>query len=396
MENKELITSAIRYIQNNPKENLSLRNIARAAGFSLTYFDALFQKHTGYSPVEYSRVYKLTRSALKLRRTDKSILDVALEFGYQSPESFTRAFKGLYSLTPSEYREKYSEMAVTWHDLSSKITLSRFGREFPEFKPISQEAALDFLFTHDPLKYGEDIVGVTVADTAALTLDDPGDPQSFIYVSDYNDVWPTVDLVCVDERSAVRYAELLTSSGVSSFSLHLDPDADWIELDVTAAKAGLVCNRSFDMIYLEGESPALSSEDVRELTPEDLTSIRVFKERGGCAENHVRAIQISFEKKGNTGLHPVGLFKGGELAALAMPTIDAVRNFRKYDIGAIFTLDAGSNDVERIWRYVISMCRSDSAYIGNAGAKDDDSPLSVAVCESVGLTKVAEYRKYCK
>lgn len=56
MENKNLIDKAIRFIQNNPKDNLSLQSIADNAGFSLTYFDAIFRQHTGYSPVEYSRI----------------------------------------------------------------------------------------------------------------------------------------------------------------------------------------------------------------------------------------------------------------------------------------------------------------------------------------------------
>ena len=75
---KTLIEKAIKFIQDGSKENLSLQEIADKAGFSLTYFDALFKKHTGYSPVEYSRVYKLTRSALELRRTDKKIIDIAI------------------------------------------------------------------------------------------------------------------------------------------------------------------------------------------------------------------------------------------------------------------------------------------------------------------------------
>ena len=54
---KTLIGKAIKFIQGGSKENLSLQEIADKAGFSLTYFDALFKKHTGYSPVEYSRVY---------------------------------------------------------------------------------------------------------------------------------------------------------------------------------------------------------------------------------------------------------------------------------------------------------------------------------------------------
>ena len=113
MENKNLIDKAIGFIQKNPQNNLSLQSIADNAGFSLTYFDAIFRQHTGYSPVEYSRIYKLTRSALELRRTPKTVLEIALDFGYASPESFTRAFKSFYSITPSEYREKYSGEAVT-------------------------------------------------------------------------------------------------------------------------------------------------------------------------------------------------------------------------------------------------------------------------------------------
>ena len=101
---KTLIEKAIKFIQCGSKENLSLQEIADKAGFSLTYFDALFKKHTGYGPVEYSRVYKLTRSALELRRTDKKIIDIALDFGYESPEAFARAFKKFYSLSPSEFK----------------------------------------------------------------------------------------------------------------------------------------------------------------------------------------------------------------------------------------------------------------------------------------------------
>lgn len=78
MENKKLIDKAIRFIQENPKTNLSLQNIAENAGFSLTYFDTVFRSHTGYSPVEYSRIYKLTRSALELRRTKKLFLKFLL------------------------------------------------------------------------------------------------------------------------------------------------------------------------------------------------------------------------------------------------------------------------------------------------------------------------------
>ena len=398
MENNELITKAIRYIQKNPKENLLLQSIAENAGFSLTYFDLLFHKHTGYSPVEYSRVYKLTRSALELRRSDKSVLDIALDFGYQSPESFSRAFKSFYSMTPSEYREKFSQKAVTWHDLSSQITLSRFGKEFPMLKPVSHESALDYMFTHDRLKFGENLIGLTVADTAVLTLDDPDNLQSFICVSDYNDAEPAVDLVCIDEDSAIRYLDILSKTDRVDFKMRVEPGTEWERFNAAAAATRLLCKVSYDMMYLEKTALPAKSDNVRELNPQDTPLIRQFKERGGCGENHIRAIEIAFDRKGNEGMRSVGLFRDGEITALAMPQLDVVRDFRKYDIGAIFTLDGvrAKQDVEAVWRFVISMSISDNAYIGNADAKDDDSPLGVDTCEKMGLTKVAESRRYTK
>ena len=122
MENKNLIDKAIGFIQKNPKDNLSLQSIADNAGFSLTYFDAIFRQHTGYSPVEYSRIYKLTRSALELRRTQKTVLEIALDFGYASPESFTRAFSKFHGVTPTEVR---GGAAITaFSRLSVKLILS--------------------------------------------------------------------------------------------------------------------------------------------------------------------------------------------------------------------------------------------------------------------------------
>jgi AraC-like DNA-binding protein len=209
MENKNLIDKAIGFIQKNPKDNLSLQSIADNAGFSLTYFDAIFRQHTGYSPVEYSRIYKLTRSALELRRTQKSVLEIALDFGYASPESFTRAFKSFYSITPSEYREKYSSEPVTWHDLSGKIAISHFRQCFPELKVSSIELALDFCFTHNPLKYAENIVGMTIAESEILTLGNPDNLEHFICVSDYNSAEPSIDLICENEEDALSYLKLL-------------------------------------------------------------------------------------------------------------------------------------------------------------------------------------------
>lgn len=400
MENKNLIDKAIGFIQKNPKDNLSLQSIADNAGFSLTYFDAIFRQHTGYSPVEYSRIYKLTRSALELRRTQKTILEIALEFGYASPESFTRAFKNFYSISPSEYREKYAQKAVTWHDLSGRIAISHFRRSFPELTVSDIDFALDFCFTHNPLKYAEDIVNMTVVESEILTLGDPTSLEHFVYVSDYNSVEPSIMLICENEQDALPYLKLFAKLQNPKFSIRRSVDTEWEAFDAEIAKLGLTCRYGYDMIYPHDTVtvPEYEGMEIRTLGLEDMPHIKTFKQSGGCAECHVRAIQMCFDGKGNEGMKPMGIFDANELICLAMPALDQVRELRKYDIGAIFTLDntREAQAIDLMWKYAIDSCMMDRAIIGNANADEDDSPLGVAACELAGLVKVAKncgYRK---
>lgn len=94
----------------------------------------------------------------------------------------------------------------------------------------------------------------------------------------------------------------------------------------------------------------------------------------------------------------MGVFANGELVCLAMPTLDQIRELRKYDIGAIFTINTNKEDeaVDLIWKYAINYCLNDNAKIGNSNAKEDDSPLGVAMCERIGLVKVAKNCGYSK
>lgn len=400
MENKNLIDKAIGFIQNNPKDNLSLQSIATNAGFSLNYFDAIFRQHTGYSPVEYSRIYKLTRSALDLRRTQKTILEIALDYGYASPESFTRAFKSFYSISPSQYREKYAKKAISWHDLSGKISISHFRRSFPELKSSDIDLALDFCFTHNPLKYAEDIVEMTVAECEVLTLGDPEALEHFIYLSDYNSVEPSVMLICENEQDALPYLKLLSKLPSPRFSIRRSVGSEWEQFDAEIARLGLTCRFGYDMIYPKDEVsvPEYEGISARLLTAEDLPFIKSFKQNGGCAECHIRAIQLCFDGTGNVGMQPMGIFADDELICLAMPALDQIRELRKYDIGAIFTTE-GTNEhkaIDLMWKYAIDHCLKNHATIGNSNADEDDSPLGVEICERVGLIKVAKncgYRK---
>lgn len=400
MENKMLIEKAIAFIQNNPKERLSLQSIADNAGFSLTYFDAIFKKHTGYSPVEYSRIYKLTRSALALRKTENTILDIALEFGYSNPESYTRVFKSFYGITPSEYRAKYAGIPLTVRDYSGKVAIGHFKRSHPELRSVNKDTALDYLFTHNPVLHAEDIVGMTVADAEVLTLSDTEEPEGFLYVADYNAPIPSGSLVCSTEIDAMQYLELLSKNETFSFSVRIPPEEEWNAFQTEAAKHGMTCRRSYDMAYLENaiEVPNNPSMEVRELNAEDMSLVRKFRQRGGCADCHVRGLQAHFDHKGNEGERAFGLFYNGDLVCLATPVLDSVREMKKYDIGALFAIGQGNTPeaIEYIWKYVIDACMKSGAVLGNASATEGDDLLSVAASEGVGMIKVAKVCRYSK
>ena len=397
MENKTLIDKAIGYIQANPKEKPTLRNIATHAGFSLNYFDALFRCHTGYTPVEYARVYKLTRTALELRRTQKTVLEIALEFGYGSHESFTRAFKAFYGMPPVEYREHVGEKAVTWHDLSGKIAIGRFQTYFPELFPVDLELALDYCFTHNPVVYIEDMIGITVSETAVLTLDDPVSPSHFLCLSDYNESDPAITLICNKEDDGISYLNLLARLPHFRFHLHREIDSSWELFEALAKQMGVDCRIGHDMVYFHREVnlPMYDGILVRELTPTDMEQLEAFRLQGGCGPQHVNAVRIHSQGKGNLGLRPCGVFREGKLVALALPVLDQVRDLRRYDIGGIFTIEDKDHQVtELLWKFVINLSLKDRATLGNANAREDDSPIGVSVSERMGLLPSATSLHY--
>ncbi|MEH7459123.1 AraC family transcriptional regulator [Bacillus pseudomycoides] len=100
------IQKAIDYIEEDVMEKQTLRNLAHIAGFSEYHFHRVFQAMVGDSVMEYVRKRRLAQAAYQLSHTDEKIIDVALEHGFQSHETFTRAFKKLFQMTPSAYRKQ--------------------------------------------------------------------------------------------------------------------------------------------------------------------------------------------------------------------------------------------------------------------------------------------------
>lgn len=99
------IQNAIDFMELNLKGDISTTDIASKAFFSAFHFQRLFQAISGFSVQEYIRKRRLTEASILLRKTDKTILEIAVDFQYGSQEAFTRAFEGYFGMTPAKYRK---------------------------------------------------------------------------------------------------------------------------------------------------------------------------------------------------------------------------------------------------------------------------------------------------
>lgn len=95
------------YIQSHLDADLSLTQMAERSTLSPYYFHRLFHEIVGETPKQYTQRLRLERAAFDLKIRDATILEIALNWGFQAPETFTRAFKRWFGVTPGQYRASY-------------------------------------------------------------------------------------------------------------------------------------------------------------------------------------------------------------------------------------------------------------------------------------------------
>ncbi len=103
---KNRIINSQTYIWSKNEKDLALELIAKHFDLSSFHFHRLFTKYTKESLHSHLNRIKLEQSAIWLKYTNKKIIDIAIEIGYNSREGFTRAFKAHFKETPMVYRKK--------------------------------------------------------------------------------------------------------------------------------------------------------------------------------------------------------------------------------------------------------------------------------------------------
>ena len=99
------IRTAIDYMEEHLKDSISAQDVADQVYMSPFFLQRGFSLMTGYGIGEYIRNRRLYQAALDLKETDDKVIDIALQYGYETPESFTKAFSRFHSVTPSQARD---------------------------------------------------------------------------------------------------------------------------------------------------------------------------------------------------------------------------------------------------------------------------------------------------
>ncbi|MFD0717605.1 helix-turn-helix transcriptional regulator [Paenibacillus sp. GCM10027626] len=94
----------LEFIEKNLKNELCLETIASYTAISKYHFHRLFHAHVGMTLASYIRKRRLSNAASELISAEKRILDIALDYQFESQEAFTRAFKKMFHMTPGQYR----------------------------------------------------------------------------------------------------------------------------------------------------------------------------------------------------------------------------------------------------------------------------------------------------
>lgn len=128
---------SIEYIESNLDEELAIEEIAKIAFMSKFHFQRMFSMLTGYTVSEYIRNRRITKAAQELVNSNRKIIDIALKYGYESPEAFTKAFRAIHGVTPSAAK-KNSQSLKAYPKLSFQIQIK--GDVEMDYKIVGKES----------------------------------------------------------------------------------------------------------------------------------------------------------------------------------------------------------------------------------------------------------------
>ena len=315
MNHSDQITAAVSYIHAHLEdEELSAHRVAAHCGLSVDHFNRLFLEHTGFTLMAYIRYLRLNwRARVYLRNRPKmSILQIALECGYSSAESFSRAFLKECGMTPSAYRERAVHEGLPHKDFGLNATLGRrLERSYPEFREARIGEAVDVLLLKNAVAYGFDAMRMQSFGGAVMTKSTPS--EGFLWCTEYDGKLEWATVFADDYDTVADYIKTFSDRGREFSFFTLDDKATVKkELEARGVFFGTleraprrVCKKAPDLPLPAGYTvKRLHPVKDRAVYEEYLQAIGASE---GAKENYYRSLGLKSE------LH-YGIFKDGRIA----------------------------------------------------------------------------------
>ncbi|WP_202710983.1 AraC family transcriptional regulator [Sporosalibacterium faouarense] len=136
MEHLGKLNDSIDYIEENLSKDIDIKKVAEVACLSKFHYQRMFHILTGITVGEYIRKRRLTLAAQELAITNSKVIDIALKYGYSTPESFSKAFSKLHKISPSIVGNSENTLEA-YPRLSFNIQLK--GAEKMKYKIVEKE-----------------------------------------------------------------------------------------------------------------------------------------------------------------------------------------------------------------------------------------------------------------
>ena len=134
--------AAVDYIESHLEEDLKVSTVAREVGYSVYHFHRMFRASMGESIAEYIRKRRLAKASQLLKNSEQSIYHIALASSFDSQESFTRAFKKMFGVTPGKFRKGRMNIPEALYS-SFSIELLEHLNEGITMEPVFRERQHD-------------------------------------------------------------------------------------------------------------------------------------------------------------------------------------------------------------------------------------------------------------
>ena len=137
MEWMKAISEAVDYIESHISDEITADDVANSVCISTFYFQKGFSMLCGYTIMEYIRNRRLALAGVALADSEAKVIDVAMQYGYDSPDSFTKAFTRFHGITPSQVR-KDKTMIKSFAPL--KLTISLKGGYLMDYRITKKDS----------------------------------------------------------------------------------------------------------------------------------------------------------------------------------------------------------------------------------------------------------------